>query len=210
MRCIEVTKPKVSRADLKTYRMLCPLLIAGCSILVGGQAVADEALPTFKGTERYTVLGPFQNGLLVRTTRDRSFLCDADVANIVLLTNCRPILTPEEVEFFVARDAIIDRQAAIREQRARLADLPVVLYERAARRTLSSQGCQVDISRRVYLASDILPVFASELKVPKPIQNDLTNVLEDYFVESLDVLLRKGDISYDRATNVARLLECDQ
>ncbi|MEM8555000.1 MAG: hypothetical protein AAGF71_09295 [Pseudomonadota bacterium] len=179
-------------------------------LTVGGSVSAEDALPSFNGTDRYRVIGPYADGLLIQTASDRTFLCDTDVANIVLLTNCRPVLTPEEVEFFVAREALLDKRSLIREERARLRDLPIALFERAARRTLSLRGCQVDLSRSTYLRRDVLPVFASELNIPDRVHDDLTGLLDQFFTETLDLLLRDGEVTYDRATAIVRLVECDQ
>lgn len=186
------------------------LLIGALASSLGSSAVwAEEALPVFDGTDGYRVLGPFQDGLLVQDRAGGAFLCDVDVANIVLLTACRPVMTPEEMDARVAAQAAAERRVALLEERDRLLALPEAVYEQAGRRTLSLQGCQVNLNRTAVLRSEVLPGFAAALKVPEALRSDLTRLLDDLFTQTLQRLLRKREITFDRSTRTARLVECD-
>lgn len=186
------------------------LPLVAVAFLGTAPVMAQDGLPVFDGTQGYRVLGPFSDGILVQNGAGLTFLCDADSANIVLLTGCRPVLTPEEVDAYVAAQAQAERRAAALEERNRLLALPEVIYERAARRTLSGQGCQVDLSRQAALRGEVLPAFATALEVPGAQQGPLLRLLDDLFTQTLERLLRKGEITYDRTTRIARLVECEQ
>lgn len=189
----------------------CLILFVGLlSCLPGGQGVrAEDGLPVFDSTEGYRVLGPFQDGLLVQDRGGLSFLCDADAANIVLLTNCRPVLTPEQLDAHVAAQAAAEHRVALLEERDRLLALPEAIYEQAGRRTLSVEGCQVNLNRTAAPRSTVLAEFATALKVPEALRSDLSRLLDDLFTQTLQRLLRKREITFDRATRIARLVECE-
>lgn len=187
------------------YRLLACVIAA-----LAAPALAEDGLPAFDGTGGYRVLGPYQDRLLVQGRAGVSFLCDTDMANIVLLTDCRPVLTPEQVDAYVAAEAEAARRSALLEERDRLLALPEAIYEQAGRRTLSAQGCQVNLNQATALRGEVLPTFADALNVPPTAQADLIRLLDDLFTQTLQRLLRKHEITYDRASRVARLVECDQ
>ncbi|WP_172330748.1 hypothetical protein [Mangrovicoccus sp. HB161399] len=182
------------------------LAMAAC----GTAAAASDGLPVFDGTAGYAVIGPYEGGLLVQDRRGPAFLCDTDIANVVLLKNCRPVLTAGQMEAYATAKAQSDRQQAVADERSRVLALPEAEFERAGRRTLSEQGCQVDLGRSAALSADVLPAFAAALGIPDELQPGMMRLTDDLFTQTLERLLRKRQITFDRATRVARLVECEQ
>ncbi len=187
-------------------------IAAGLALAALGAAAAaaDDSLPVFDGTGGYSVIGPYEGGLLVQDRRGPAFLCDTDIANIVLLKNCRPVLTGPQVEAYASAKAESDRQQAIAEERSRVLALPEAEFLRAGRLVLSSQGCQVDLRRSKTLSSEVLPAFAVALGIPSGLQPGMMRMTDDLFTQTLERLLRKREITFDRTTRIARLVECEQ
>ncbi|MBE3638729.1 hypothetical protein [Mangrovicoccus algicola] len=178
--------------------------------MMAAEAFSAQGLPEFDGTSGYAVIGPYEGGLLVQDRRGLAFLCDSDIANIVLLKNCRPVLSAAQVEGFAAAEAEQARQKKMLAERNRVLALPEAEFETAGRAVLSAQGCQVDLSRAAALRNHVLPDFAGRLGIPADLQPGLMQLTDDLFTQTLERLLRKRQIGFDRATRIARLVECEQ
>ncbi|WP_138469670.1 hypothetical protein [Poseidonocella sp. HB161398] len=191
-------------------RALRPLAVLLGLVLAVPAARAEDGLPVFDGLDGYAVIAPYEGGLLVQDRRGTAFLCGTDIANIVLLKDCRPVLTGAQVEAYSDARAEAERQGALQEERNRVLALPEAQFEQAGRKVLSSRGCQVELGRSAAMRSEVLPAFAAALGIPAELQPGLLRMTDDLFTQTLERLLRQRQITFDRATRVARLVECEQ